>query len=725
MSYKLRLLFSFWCAGFVMSGILLHAQNPTLDSLNQRLATTNSNKHFPILLEIFKEQISLNYDSALFYAEKLVNRALADGDSLSIVISLNARGNVKRELGISSCIPDFEFALEIAQRMRFTNQTKFLLNNLALAHGKFAQYDEALDYNFQSLQLRQEIGNKQDISIALNNIGVVYSNLQDYENALSYFIQCKDMKEANGITHDLDRAYVNIGVTYFQMENYVAADSAIATVFKLCIQQGCKEDVMAEARYALAKILIKKEEYEPARKELDEIIAFSRRNASKFYEAQSQYLKAMISWKQNDPESALRFLDMSDMVLTGTELRDQMLENYLLYTSIYEGIGDFRKAAAYQQKYIDLNKQVFSGDLIKNISRIQTEFEERENLKTIASKNRILALQAEVIARQKTQYAFIVAITFLVTGIVMVLFRSNQLQRKANKELADAKATIENQNELLNNANQALESEVLARTIELVDSNESLVKANEELDNFIYKTSHDIRGPLASLKGICNIAMIDVHDETAIDYLKKLDTTAAKLNSILSRLLIINQINHSLLNPQYLKIEELIEEVLDLERKKGIPARIDISYTVASDLSFRSDREIVKIILENLIDNAIKFYNDSLRIQPFVRISVMGDNRSIIVKVLDNGIGIDESSKEKIFQLFVRASERSDSGGIGLYLSKLASAKLGGQIQFSTTAENFTEFTVKFPADLVPIIEDRRTEELNKEKQKQKVLKST
>ena len=706
----------------LMTNQLAYSQNSVIDSLKRELVRSRGKDRFNILFDLFRKNLETNYDSALYYSTLAVSQARQNGDSLSIVKAHNANGWVRMRLGISLCIPDFEYALEIAKRNNYKEQVKFLLNNLAISHNDFANYDKALDYHFQSLQFRQEEGNPLDISIAMNNIGLVYSNLQDYENALSYFIQCKDLKEQNGIDHDLDRAYINIALAYFNLGNYDEALNNVSKVLSIC-ESACKDEVLVEAHYALAKISMKKKAINKAREELNTTIQIARRIGSRMYESQALHLRAVLQLEENDPSEALEFLNKSQAVLEGTNLRDQILNNYLLYVSIYNNMDDYQSASEYQQKYIELNKEIFSGDLIRNISRIQTEHEERENIKTIAAKDQVLALQQEVITRQKEQYAFIITITFLTLGLAFVMYRANQSQRKINQELTLAKATIQSQNRMLSEANLQLEHEVEERTRELVVSNESLVKVNDEMDNFIYKTSHDIRGPLASLKGICNVAMMDVKDEAALDYLSKLDTSAAKLNAILSRLLIINQINHSILSPEYINFESQIEEILELERKKEMPSKIKISYQVQPDLKFRSDKEMAKIILENLIDNAIKFHNDSARVDPFVRVEIGTEGEWVSVKVIDNGIGIEKDSKNKIFQLFVRASERSDSGGIGLYLSKLATLKLGGSIDVTTSSEGYTVFKVLFPPDLIPIIAQRKEDELKREKHKQKVLK--
>lgn len=707
-----------------ISSYFAYGQEASIDEIKSSLQQAKGHERFDLLIDLFRESLALNYDTALNYSTQAVYQGLQNNDSLEIVRAYNANGFVRMRLGSSLCIPDFEYALEIAQRNDYKDQVKFLLNNLALAHTDFASYDKALDYNFQSLQLRQEEGVPLDISIALNNIGIVYSNLKDYENALEYYTKAKDLREKNGLTYGLDMTHINIALAHYNLGNYEDALENISIVLGMCIN-GCDDEVALEAHYALAKVSYEMDNLQKAQGELVKTISIAKKIGSKIFESQALYQNALISFKQGEYKLALKSLNESQEVLEGTNLRDQILSNYQLYVTIYNSIDDYQQASEYQQKYIELNKNIFSTDLIKNISRIQTEYEERENIKTIAAKNQVLALQQEIITRQKAQYAFIITITFLVLGLAFVMYRANQSQRRINQELTAAKATIQEQNQLLSDSNLILETEVNERTRELVETNESLIKVNEEMDNFIYKTSHDIRGPLASLKGICNVAMMDVKDKEALEYLNKLDTSAAKLNAILSRLLIINQINHSLLTPEPIDFRSNIEDILELERKKDLPQHIDISYSIAPNLSFRSDKAMVKIILENLIDNAIKFHNDSGRVNPFVKLDIGQDQEWITVTVIDNGIGIEEGSRDKIFELFVRASERSESGGIGLYLSKLATHKLGGSISLGRTQEGHTAFTVQFPSDLQPIIEKRKEEELKREKQKQKVLKVT
>jgi signal transduction histidine kinase len=135
-----------------------------------------------------------------------------------------------------------------------------------------------------------------------------------------------------------------------------------------------------------------------------------------------------------------------------------------------------------------------------------------------------------------------------------------------------------------------------------------------------------------------------------------------------------------------------------LEKKKGLPSKIHIRRSIDEGIDVVSDKELIRIVLENLIDNAIKFYNDNDRVQSFVEINIVKTPEGAKARIIDNGIGISESNPGKLFQMFFRASERSEIGGIGLYIVKTATAKIGGKVGLLTTPEGYTEFYVNLPA---------------------------
>ena len=344
----------------------------------------------------------------------------------------------------------------------------------------------------------------------------------------------------------------------------------------------------------------------------------------------------------------------------------------------------------YQTKYDSLNSAIMNEEIIKNLAQTQTEFHQRVNLETISQ-------QEDEIDRRTTLIYLSVVIIFLVSIIGFILWRNNRSRQRVNQELSNANEIIERQNRELTDVNNVLEEKVKDRTKELKEANAALIKSNTDLDTFIYKTSHDIRGPLATLHGMCNVALIDIDDPKALDYFQKLGKTADRLNEILSKLLVINQINNSIICIEEVNINEMVDDVVNESRLLSNGQELDVQTNIQDRLIFGSDKDLVKIIFNNLINNAFKFYNSSDRVKSFVRINALRNGKKVDISVVDNGIGIDEKGADKIFEIFSKASEVADSAGLGLYLVKLAIEKLEGDIYLNKTSEGYTEFKVTLP----------------------------
>lgn len=659
------------------------------DSLKQALTRSSGDQRFEILKDLFAHYLENDFETANEYAEKAYLYAVDIGDSLKIVRAGRMRGYSLEKIGrVDESIEVYKNVLGIAQRNSYDDMVKFLLNNLGLSYRNRGNYDKSLEYQFQSLVVREADGNQGEISITLNNIGLVYFNLKDYDLSLDYFKRSLEIKEEIKDDYDLDRLLINMGLCYIKLQRFQDGINIINRALNLC-GNNCSDGILKEGYTGLGEAYFELNNVDLAVSAFDNSLLIARKQNDKLLIIENLNNLSRIYLSREQWQKAIRNLDEANSIATNTEYVSVLIEIYKLYSSVYDSLADYKSASFYRGKYIKLKDSVYSADLIKNLAKVQTDFEERENKATIAAKE-------EVIKRQDRLNVAIGIIAVLAILLIFVLYRSNLVKKKVNNALSDAKATIEAQNRELSRLNKDLEKTVDTRTEELQVSNASLYRVNAELDNFIYKTSHDIRGPLASLKGMCNVAIMDVKDEIALGYLKKLEITAERLNTILTRLLIINQINHSTPGKDSIDFEAMVNDVILLEKKKGIPPRFKIDSEIQERINFFSDKELIRIILENLIDNAIKFHNDSDRIDPFVKIRITKKDSKIDIRVIDNGIGIDEGDSEKVFQMFSRASERSETGGIGLYLTRTATEKLGGTVSIGSTKEGFTEFRVLF-----------------------------
>jgi len=111
---------------------------------------------------------------------------------------------------------------------------------------------------------------------------------------------------------------------------------------------------------------------------------------------------------------------------------------------------------------------------------------------------------------------------------------------------------------------------------------------------------------------------------------------------------------------------------------------------------FYSDRSRIGILLNNLFSNAIK-YQDAGKISSFLIIDILTSSKEAIIKFSDNGIGIEENSLSKIFEMFYRATEEAKGSGLGLYIAKEAVTKLKGNIIVQSELSKGTTFEIRIP----------------------------
>ncbi|GHN03140.1 histidine kinase [Cytophagales bacterium WSM2-2] len=585
-------------------------------------------------------------------------------------------------------------------------QIKFILNNAGIASVSLGNYDKALEYHYQSLQIREEEGDKKSIRNALNNIGLVFYNLRDYEKSIQYCLKAVAISEELHDFGGMERVYINLGLASNQLGRFNKAIGFFNEGFNICKNE-CDDNIVKEGLEGLGYAYQADHQYQKAKENFLKSLEISKRQNDVRYSEENLVALGKIEIDLKNEEQGLAYLKEAEALVEAANLALGKLSVYKELADFYGKKNDYQKSLSYQNKYSQFKDSIYNDQLISNLTRVQTNFDQRENLKTIAQKDQFLALQNEIIVRQQRQYFFIFAITCLVVTLAMMMFYFSKKQQRANKEISRAKNKIEEQNERLENHNKELETKVTQRTGDLLLANNALQKVNSELDYFIYKSSHDIRGPLVTLKGMCNVALMDLKDPLAIEYFRKFDVTTDKLNVILTRLQTVNYVTHSQVKPAPINFNTMIEDIILFEKKKGVTSKFSFQYDVPPGSTIVSDEFLVRTVLENLIDNSVKFRSSSERVDPYVKIKLTRERSAVKVTVEDNGIGIHRGEVDDIFKMFVRASEQSEIGGVGLYLVKTAVDKAGGEVSLLQSGPGGSVFQVLFPADIHEVISAR------------------
>ena len=229
---------------------------------------------------------------------------------------------------------------------------------------------------------------------------------------------------------------------------------------------------------------------------------------------------------------------------------------------------------------------------------------------------------------------------------------------------------------------------------ELHSKNEELKKAYVELDRLVYSTAHDITSPLSNILGLVSLIRMDGLKDG--EYLDLIETTTKKLQFLARDVLNFHRNKRTVVEPKKLDLKLLVEKTLkDFEHFENA-SNVTFSLSINQKGEFYSDKIRWRIILSNLISNAIK-YQDETKANRNVSILLNSDDEKAELIIQDNGVGIPQSLQPRIFDLYYRSSKMSTGSGIGLYIVSEAVSLLGGNIRVESVEKEGASFYHSIP----------------------------
>ena len=224
---------------------------------------------------------------------------------------------------------------------------------------------------------------------------------------------------------------------------------------------------------------------------------------------------------------------------------------------------------------------------------------------------------------------------------------------------------------------------------------DSLKKANNELDTFLYRSSHDLRAPLTTISGIVSAIKITDDIVKKEEFLNAIQDRLDQADNVIRDIITLRKGQKTDLSIVELDLkEEISKEFNSLVEPNGTHPIIEI--TSVENTRIKTDPARLHTILTNILSNSIKYHNYELK-NPQINVEIKPSERGYHITIQDNGAGIDEKHLPKIFDMFYRASKSSNGTGLGLYLVKDALEHLGGSIQVSSEKGKGTTFGIHLP----------------------------
>jgi signal transduction histidine kinase len=220
---------------------------------------------------------------------------------------------------------------------------------------------------------------------------------------------------------------------------------------------------------------------------------------------------------------------------------------------------------------------------------------------------------------------------------------------------------------------------------------------------FVSIVSHQLRSPLTNLRWAADFLISSDKEklkEKEADYLKIMKENAVRMGELIDNLLIVSRIEQGRfpLKKEEVNLEDMIKEVIKDFEIFAEASNVKINIAIAGRLPpIFIDKFQIRLLLDNLLSNAMRYTKGGGKIE----ISLSRDNKNILFKIKDSGVGIPQRDQKYIFQKFFRAQNaqtyQTQGSGLGLYIAKCVAESSGGKISFKSEEGKGSTFWFTIP----------------------------
>ena len=258
------------------------------------------------------------------------------------------------------------------------------------------------------------------------------------------------------------------------------------------------------------------------------------------------------------------------------------------------------------------------------------------------------------------------------------------------------KKALENATQSVINLNRQLEDKVMERT-------KDLTRINNDLENFIYTASHDLKAPIHNIEGLLQLLYRsfseEANDSARVATVKNLieESINRFKNTLIDLMEIAKAQSEEATDKDKISFQDLLGEVKLTVREmiENYSAEINSDFSKAPEISF--SRKSLRSILYNLISNAVKYSSPDRK--PVVNISTSSQGGYLVLSVQDNGLGLKKEDQEKVFTMFKRLHTHVEGSGVGMAIVKRITENSGGRIELESELGKGSVFRIFLKAE--------------------------
>ncbi|MGN6641063.1 MAG: tetratricopeptide repeat-containing sensor histidine kinase [Mucilaginibacter sp.] len=709
----------------------LNLANYRVDSLKTLLGPSIINKDAPIdtltinrINKLAHEFIDINPDSALYYSKVAIDKSIAIKYNKGIADGMVQNGavytiksdydkaeknfngakllylKIKDNYGLAKCYIQigrmynrvanynlasyyFNQSLSINKSLKDEAGIADSYHNIGMVADFIGKSSSALDNYFKSLSLNIKLHDKLSSASNFNNIGEVMKEMEIYPKSMEYYQRAVKIWEVSKNIQGMSTAYENIGEIYMFEKKYDDAIVYLTKSLKLTLDLDDK-DGLSSLYNDLGLCYANKKQFNIALGYMAEAVKMATDFKLDYDKTVAFNGYARVYNLQKDYKNAYKYALLSKTQADKLGSLSIRSEAALQLSTALGGLNRFQEAFEMRKTYDDLKDSLKSDENVQKLTSFNLESNFAEKQRRLAEQHqRIDDLYTQKIQKQRMLSAIFFIIILGMIAILIVYYKARIKQQRINTILEDKN------------------HEVLKQKANLNDQAHKLNDLNNLKDRLISILAHDLRAPLSTLRGLFSLLDDDsISHEQFLSMipqaLKKLEYTSDFLDTLL--FWINSQMENFESSSKSFSIKEIASYEVNSYVEQAADKGIKLIENISPSLTVLADPSSIRIVIRNLITNAIKFSrsNDTIVISAHQQ-----EDGFTLISVKDSGVGMSETQLNKLFKSKVDSGvgTNNETGtGMGMLFCKDLIEKCNGHIWVQSEQGYGTEFFFTLPA---------------------------
>ncbi|MBL0739775.1 tetratricopeptide repeat-containing sensor histidine kinase [Chryseolinea lacunae] len=590
-----------------------------------------------------------------------------------LVTSLRERDNTK-------ALDYGQQAHDLAVVINYERGKGQALENLGWIYYRKGDYSKAFELSTEALAIAEKFHDASAISRCLNNVAAIRYEQKQYVVAIANFKKAYEISTTIRDSLSMSRSINNVAFSFLGMQQYDSARVYAERALKWSHGKD-KLFLVGFSNRTLGDIDVHEKNYESALKKFENVVKIADQLQNVFLKVSTLHRIGKAYYLLHDTDRALSYLLQNITLASKYDFKNELERSLKLVSEIYASRKEINKAFDYQTQYLAVHDSLHNQRNGEQMALMQARFDSEMKEAKIALLLKDSLLKKEELNGQRIWIYFSAGSFVLMAILAFVLLYNNRVKKRANDELNAKNMEIEHQAQQLRNIN--------------------ITK-----DKLFSIISHDLRSPLASLRGLMDIMSVEeLSREEFLTTTQKLRQNLDTVREDLDNLLFWaqSQLNGLQSHPTFLKVRPIVEEKIQLFTEIARQKEVTVVNEIDETLSVLVDRNHISLIIRNLLANALKFSKPGGLIM--VREKLKGD--LVEISVTDSGVGMTSADLRKLFNVETHFSNpgtlQEKGAGIGLLLTKEFIEKNGGSIWATSElgkGSTFT-FTVRQDSNMV------------------------